>query len=112
MKPSSSPDPSEEQPESYEPTAEEIALMRAATPAEAAAVDAMILRECSGHFRKVAMVAGRLLNELESAYPHLPLTYVQARMQELEDAGVLEIAGEVWAMRFSEVRLIVPRDET
>ena len=54
MNPPSSPDPSEEQPESYEPTAEEIARMRAATPAEGEGVDAMILRECSGRFRKVA----------------------------------------------------------
>lgn len=84
--------------------------MRAATPDEALAVDKLILRECLPHWRKVAMVVGKLLNEFESAFAHLPLAYVQARMQELEDAGAVEIVGDVWAMRHSEIRLVEPRN--
>ena len=79
--------------------------MRAATPAEARAVDELILAQCSERFRKVAMIAAKLLNEFDTRFPHLPLAYVLARMEELEDAGCIEIAGHVWFMRHSEVRL-------
>jgi hypothetical protein len=89
----------------YEPREEEIAQMRAATPAEGQAVDEMILRECSGHWKKIARIIGDLLDEFDEAYEHLPLAYLQARMQKLEDLGQAEIAGDVWAMRFSEIRL-------
>jgi hypothetical protein len=92
--------------DSYEPSAEEIAQMRSATPKEASAVDAMILSKCSPRWRKVAMVIGELLDEFDASFAHLPLAYVQARMQELEDSRQLEIAGDVWAMRHSEVRLV------
>lgn len=101
----------EEQPESYEPSAEEIAQMRAATPDEARAMDELILRECSEHWRKVAMVVGKLLDEFDRAFAHLPLAYIQARRQELEDAGSVEIAGDVWAMRHSEIRKLGPQNE-
>jgi hypothetical protein len=101
----------EELPDSYEPSAEEIAQMRSATHEEAQAVDAMILAKCSPHWRKVAMVVGQLLDEFDKSFPHLPLVYVQARMQELEDSGVLEIGGDVWAMRHSEVRLVGQQNE-
>lgn len=99
----------EELPQSDEPTADEIAQMRAATPAEAAAVDKLIVRECATHWRKVAMVIGKILNEFDADFSHLPYPYIQARMQELEDAGVVQIAGDVWAMRHSEIRLVAPQ---
>ena len=102
----------EESPGAYEqPTDEEIVQMRSATPEEAAAVDAMVLRKCSSRWQKVAFVVGQLLNEFEEAYEHLPLAYIQARMQELEDRGELEIAGDVWSMRHSEVRLATTPSE-
>lgn len=96
-------------PESDEPSADEIAQMRAATPVEAAAVDKLIVRECAAHWRKVAMVVGKILNEFDADFSHLPFAYIQARMQELEDAGAVEIAGDVWAMRHSEIRLVAPQ---
>jgi hypothetical protein len=95
-----------EEPQEYVPTEEEMAQMRAATPAEAQAVDELILAQCSERFRKVAMVAAKLLREFEAQFPHLPLAYVLARMQELEKAGAIEIAGDVWYMRHSEIRLV------
>ena len=88
-----------------DPTTEEIAQMRAATADEAAAVDALILAHCSAQWWKVARVVGELMNEFDVRFAHLPFAYVQARMQALEDAGRLEIAGDVWVMRRSEVRL-------
>ena len=96
----------DEQPEEYEPTEEEIAQMRAATSAEAEAVDSMILGECSERFRKVAMVVGQVFKPFDERFPHLPLAYVQARMQKLEDLGLVELAGDVWSMRHSEIRLV------
>lgn len=85
--------------------------MRAATPTEAQAVDGLVLRECSARFQKVAMVVAQLLEEFDTNFPHLPLAYIQARMQELEDAGLVEIAGDVWSMRHSEIRLVKQRSE-
>ncbi|WP_431095313.1 DUF3658 domain-containing protein [Polaromonas aquatica] len=90
----------------YEPSNEEIASMRAASPAEAAAVDALILRECSDRWQKVAKIVGDLIEEFDQAYAHLPFAYIQARMDELEDMGKVEIVGHVWSMRYSEIRLV------
>ena len=95
----------DESSEAYEPSEEEIALMRAATTEEGQAVDAMILGECSRHWQKVAKIVGNLLDVFDTTYGHLPFAYLQARMQKLEDLGRVEIAGGVWAMRFSEIRL-------
>jgi hypothetical protein len=85
--------------------------MRAATALEGQGVDALILRECSNRWQKVAKIVGDLLDEFDRAYGHLPLAYLQARMQKLEDLGKVEIAGDVWAMRFSEIRLIDPQSK-
>jgi len=103
------PDPSElppEEPEELVPTEEEIAQMRAATSAEAQAVDELILSQCTERFRKVAMVAAKVLREFDGRFPHLPMPYIIARIQELEEAGVLEVAGYVWYPRHSELRLV------
>ena len=89
---------------SDEPSAEEIAQMRAATESEAQVVDALVLRECDLRWQKVARVVGCVSGEFDAALPHLPFAYIQARMQALEDAGLVEIAGDVWSMRHSEIR--------
>ena len=93
----------------YEPTEEEIAQMRASSPEERAAAQAMVLRECSDRWQKVAKIVGDLLDEFERNYRHLPFAYLQATMQKLEDLGKVEIAGDVWAMRYSEIRLANPQ---
>jgi hypothetical protein len=91
--------------EPYEPTEEEIARMRAATKDEFDAVDAMILRECSHRFQKVAKIVGDLLKEFDRGYGHLPFALMQARMEHLEELGRVVIVGDVWRMRYSEIRL-------
>jgi hypothetical protein len=90
---------------SYEPTEEEIAQILASTPEERAAVEAMVLRECSDSWQKVAKVVGSLHDEFERSHSHLPLAYLQATMEKLDELGKVEIAGDVWAMRHSEIRL-------
>ena len=92
----------------YEPSEEEISQMLASSPEERIAAQSMVLRVCSDHWQKVAKVVGSLLEEFERTYPHLPFAYLQATMQRLEDLGQVEIAGDVWAMRYSEIRLAKP----
>jgi len=95
--------------EPYEPTDEEVAQMVASSPDERAAVQEMVLRECSDRWQKVARLVGNLLDEFSRRYPHLPFAYLQATMQRLEDDGEVELAGDVWAMRHSEIRLPPPK---
>jgi hypothetical protein len=87
-----------------EPPADEIAQMRAATASEAQVVDCLVLRECDLRWQKVARVVGSVSREFDAALPHLPFAYIQARMQALEDAGLVEITGDVWSMLHSEIR--------
>lgn len=88
-----------------EPSPEEWALMRQATPAEAAAVDALILGHCTDHWQKVAMVVGSSLDDYDATFSHLPYVYMQVRLLELIERGHIECQGDVMSMRTSEVRL-------
>jgi hypothetical protein len=90
---------------SFELTEEEIAQIRASTPEERAAMQALVLRECTHRWQKVARVMGALLDEFERTYGHLPIEFIQAVMEKLEDLGEVEIAGDVWSMGESEIRL-------
>ncbi len=87
------------------PTSEELAQMRRATSAEAAAVDALILQSCTNRWRKVAMVVGTSLNEFDSKFSHLPYAYMSVRIIAMERSGAVEVQGDAMAIRFSEVRL-------
>jgi Protein of unknown function len=88
-----------------DPTPEELVQIRRATPADAAAVDALILKSCTDRWCKVAMVVGTSLKEFDAKYPHLPYVYMPIRIIEMERSGALEVQGDPMAMRFSEVRL-------
>jgi hypothetical protein len=90
------------------PSEEEIAQMRASSADERAAVEGMVLRECSHRWQKVARIVGDLMNEFEVTYPHLPFAMLPATMEKLEDLGKVEIAGDPWAMNYSEIRLVPP----
>lgn len=94
-----------------DPTPEELAQMRRATPTEAAEVDALILKSCTDQWRKVALIVGTSLNEFDAKFPHLPYVYLPVRIIEMEHSGALEVQGDPMAMRYSEVRLAgVKRD--
>jgi len=88
-----------------DPTPEELAQIRRATPADAAAVDALVLQSCTDRWRKVAMVVGTSLKEFDEKFPHLPYVYMPVRIIAMEQSGALEVQGDAMAMRFSEVRL-------
>jgi hypothetical protein len=89
-----------------DPTPEELAQMRRATPADAAAVDTLILQNCTDQWCKVAMIVGTALTEFDARFPHLPYVYMPVRIAALTASGVLEVDGDPMAMRFSEVRLV------
>ncbi len=88
-----------------QPSPEEWALMREATAAEAAAVDALVLGHCADHWQKVAMVVGASLDDYDARFSHLPYVYMQVRMRHLAEQGRIECRGDVMAMRTAEVRL-------
>jgi hypothetical protein len=95
----------------YEPTAEELAQMQSATAAESQEVDALILAQCRSQWKKVAMLMGRLLDDFDTRYEHLPYCFAQARIEALEGKGAIDVRGDPWAMRYSEVRLRVAPSE-
>lgn len=88
------------------PSPEEWALMRQASAAEAAAVDALVLAHCTDHWQKVAMVVGATLEDYDARFSHLPYVYMQVRMRHLAEQGRVECRGDVMVMRASEVRLL------
>jgi hypothetical protein len=98
-------DPSDS--DAHWPTPEDVARMAAASENELKAVDEMILRECSDRFQKIAKVVGALFKEFHRDYEHLPFALLQARMEHLEEMGLVEIAGDVWRMGYSEIRLVL-----
>ncbi|MEO5795755.1 MAG: DUF3658 domain-containing protein [Rhodoferax sp.] len=87
-----------------QPTPEELAQIRRATLADAAAVDALILQNCTDRWRKVAMVVGTALEEFDAKFPYLPYVYMPVRILEMARSGVLEVQGDAMDMRSSEVR--------
>ena len=88
------------------PSEEEIVQMRASSAEERAAVEGMILGECVHRWQKVAKIVGDLMNDFETTYPHLPFAMLLATMEKLKDLGKVEIAGDPWAMNYSEIRLV------
>lgn len=90
-----------------DPVPEELELIRRATPAEQDQVDALLIGACSARWQKVATVVGRLLDEFEARFTHLPYVYLQVRLLELQDRGLIEARGNVMQMRASEIRLVV-----
>jgi hypothetical protein len=93
-----------------EPSAEEWALMQQATPAEAAAVDALVLGHCTEHWQKVTMVVGASLDDFDARLSHLPYVYMQLRLRALVEQGVLESRGDIMSMRTADVRCSPARE--
>ena len=91
--------------EDDEPSAEELALIRAVTPDQAIAVDNLLVAACTTRWRKVAAVVGVSLDEYDRQFPELPYVYMQLRLLSLVQRGVLEAQGDIMAIRQSEVRL-------
>ena len=69
-------------------------------------IDACILSHCADHFYKVARIMGRTEDELANRFPKLSFVFYTQRLKQLVDTGRLDAAGDVFKMRFSEVRLL------
>jgi hypothetical protein len=73
---------------------------------ELEAIDACLLSHCTDCFLKVARVILRTESELQHRFPKLTHIFYTQRLRHLVDTGHLLAAGDVFQMRFSEVRLL------
>jgi hypothetical protein len=87
-------------------SAEEQAAADLLSEQDLEAIDACILRHCADHFYKVARIMGRTQDELAERFPKLSYVFYTQRLKRLVDTGHLDAAGDVFKMRFSEVRLV------
>lgn len=72
---------------------------------ELEAIDVCILSHCASRFYKVARVIGQNEDKLAGRFPKLSYVFYTQRLKYLVDTGLLGAAGDVFKMRFSEVRL-------
>ena len=86
-------------------SAEERAAADLLSQQELEAIDACILSHCAAHFYKVARIMGRTQDDLAQRFPKLSFVFYTQRLKHLVDTGHLIAAGDVFKMRFSEVRL-------
>ena len=68
-------------------------------------IDGAILASSSTHWRKVARVVGDTMNATSGEIPNVPDIYYSERIRKLAAAGKLESQGNLYYMRFSEIRL-------
>jgi hypothetical protein len=85
-------------------TAEQAALVEALSPDEVESIDRALLSNTHDRWRKVAMVVGKTMMELETRRRGIPDTYYAQRVRKLVERGSLQSQGNLEFMRFSEVR--------
>jgi len=89
-------------------TAEQQALVATLTAADLRAIDEALLANATPRWRKVAMIVGLTMNQLEDRGDRvngIPDVFYSQRVRLLVEAGQLEATGDLAYMRFSEVRL-------
>ena len=75
-------------------------------PAELVArIDQALLAKAEPRFRKVAYIVGAVMTSFRDIPYRIPDVYYAQRIAKLAEAGLLEAAGNLRRMRFSEVRL-------
>lgn len=82
--------------------------MRSLPPSKVAEADSLLLSICTEDWQKVARLVGHLLDAFEHGFPDIPLEFLSYRLQQLEEAGAVEIIGDPFRIRESEVRLAYP----
>ena len=85
-------------------TAEQQALVASLSAADIDAIDRALLGNTLDRWRKVAMVVGKTMMELEDRRRGIPDTFYAQRVRNLVEMGSLESQGNLAYMRFSEVR--------
>jgi len=84
---------------------EELDRMRSLTLKDVAFTDQLILEACSSQWQKVAKIVAVTMGDFESKFPEVSLLFLSYRIQELSFLGNIEVAGDPFDMRHSEVRL-------
>jgi hypothetical protein len=85
------------------------AQISALSAAEVSAMDAALLSQCDHRFRKVAFVVGSAMTQQSDRVTGVPDIYYAQRLRALVETGLLEAVGNLAYMRYSEVRLSMPR---
>ncbi|MBZ5493176.1 MAG: DUF3658 domain-containing protein [Acidobacteriia bacterium] len=89
-------------------TPEEEAQARLLTAADLKRIDECLLSNTSHQWSKVARVIGQTMLVLDLEFPGLPDMFYSTRIKHLAESGVIEAAGNLNRMRYSEIRV---RDE-
>jgi hypothetical protein len=74
-------------------------------PIDLERIDTCLMSFMSEQFKKVAFVIGQAMLELDREYPALPDMFYASRIKHLAATGIIEAAGNLDRIRFSEVRL-------
>ena len=85
-------------------TRDEEELVAQLDAAQLEEIDSVILANVGDRWRKVAMVVGKTMRQLEHEYRGIPNTFYAQRIRELVHTGLLESQGDLEFIRFSEVR--------
>jgi hypothetical protein len=75
------------------------------TAADLEIIDATIMANCSARWLKVARIVSYTEETLRARYPGLSYIFYTERLSWLVEQGRLESKGDVFYVRFSEVRL-------
>jgi len=75
------------------------------TPADLERIDSCLMCFIPDRYRKVAFVIGQAMLKLKDEYPTLLDMFYASRIKHLAATGVIEAAGNLDRIRFSEVRL-------
>lgn len=84
---------------------EEEARVAQLTEIEIRAIDEALMSNAKKRSRKVAMLVGLAMGQLQDRIQGIPDLYYAQRVRKLVESGRLESEGNLAYMRFSEVRL-------
>ena len=85
---------------------EQRAIVDKLTAGQIQEIDDALLANCIVRWRKVAAVVGfTMTDQLMKEFEGVPDVYYAQRVRKLVEQGVLESAGNLDCMRYSEVRL-------
>jgi hypothetical protein len=86
-------------------TPEEEAKVAPLTERELEAIDEALMSNIYHRWRKVAMIVGLTMHNLEDRVREIPDLFYAQRVRKLVETGRVESQGNLAYMRFSEVRL-------
>ena len=86
-------------------TAEQLSIVEALSKEQIAEIDNALLANCTGRWREVAAVVGfSMADQIMNTFEGVPDVFYSQRIRRLVEKGILESAGNLNYMRYSEVR--------